>query len=340
MLYHSFAAAGKRNCKRLIGASAAVFLSLLLCSCSALSFSPISQREDPPQGYVVELMPQAGDLSLSAQTQEATVYYRISNEALLAPMLMRFELNIGQTLEEAVIQALIDGPQDSHDMTGVIPNGTQVVSVKEQHGYLEVTLSKEFLDVANDVPSGWEKNPQWAQEVNLRRLLAAYSIINSITDLGLHNAVLILIDVNGDGNGQRVERSSFGLSSSAGEPIEPLCRNTALIQTPESAVSTVIAAINNRQSSTLARFVSFGDQQTTSQLIADTLLTVTFSAGQVSGDTIVRQDGAEAIVTLDCEFSQTGGLTQTIIAAPVRVVREDYIWKVDFDSLCALIDGD
>lgn len=340
MLYDSFTGRTIRKCRKISVLICTVLLLICLTGCSALSFSPISQRKDPPSGYIVEVYPNEEDLSGTQSIHQANVYYRISNENLLAPVLMRFELGIGQTIEAAVIQALIEGPGVIHELSGLIPEGTQLVSVKEQHGYLEVTLSKEFLEVSDDIPAGWEKNPQWVEEVARRRLLATYSIINSITDLGRYNAVLILIDVNDDGNGQRVERSNFGLSSSSGEPIEPLPRDTALIQTPQSVVTSVITAINNKQSSTLARFVDFGELHTTSQLISDSLLSYTFSAGQISGETIVRQDGMQAVVTVDCEFSKAGELTQTVFDAPLCVVRDEYIWKVDYTSLSALLSGE
>ena len=86
------------------------------------------------------------------------------------------------------------------------------MSVKEQSGYLSVTLSEKFL----------EKMSQSIESEEMRRRLAVQSIVNSITSIGNYSRVLILIDESGNGNGERLTYAEAGWEDKGERTIEPL----------------------------------------------------------------------------------------------------------------------
>lgn len=321
--------------------AAVISLALVCCSCTTTPFSPVREREDPADGqYVIDISP--ADKSEAYDSVRETLYFRLGSEDLLAPMMVGLDLAVDQTREEAVITALLNGPSGNHELSGVIPEGTKLVSVKSQHGYLEVTLSSDFFDVPKDAPKDWQSYESWRSEINRARLLATYSIVNSITEMGVYSNVLILIDTNSDGNGQRVDRSLFGIEvDSEAEPIEPLGRDTSLILTPIKAAQIVLDAQKAQDTDTIARYVYFAEGTPSAQTLKETLLSdITISSYDLlsGGGAVTSLDGQSAVITLDYETIVYGSQRQSTIGVPLKMVLDDNIWKVDYESLCAMVD--
>lgn len=333
--------------KRWMKLLAAVLAAVMLTGCSWDSmnftlFSPIQERTaQTVSSYAVEISPAVQ--SDTMKSKQAVLFFRLGETQVLSPMLVSFSLSVDTTLEEAIIDALLSGPAGQHELTSTIPDGTELVSAKERDGYFEVTLSSEFLEVGEDVPDNWQQDAQWVQEVSRRRKLAAYSIVNSITQLGAYSRVLILIDTSGSGNGQRVERSYFGLMPQAGEEdtlIEPLARDASLLMTPNKAAAMVLDALVGQDTDYLARYLCFEDEKAPdAQSISETLFKKQMSSYRLDTEhgAVISPDGINAVISFDYEYLTAQGTRQEETDIPLLLVLEDGIWRASYESLCSML---
>ncbi|MGI5899179.1 MAG: GerMN domain-containing protein [Christensenellales bacterium] len=335
----------KRNKKPRIALTALLLCALivLISGCTSGFLSPVTERQSVfDSDYIVDISPNV--LTDTFETGVKTIYYRINGELLLAPVLVQYSLPVDKSKEEQLIEALISGPPvDKHELMAAIPADTQLVSLQSRDGYLEITLSNEFLSVGEDVPANWESNPVWSKEVMDRRRMATYSIINSITELGEYSRVLILIDVNGDGNGQRVNRSQFGLPSGEEDaPIEPLRRDPTLILSPQRACEKVLDAIITQRIDSVMQFIYFGDEGVPSaQAVAEVLYSPGLSSYDLSayGDAIVRLDGQQAVLSVDFISASYGtGNRSEHYAYPLVARLVDNIWRIEYNSLKEMME--
>lgn len=312
-----------------------------LGGCSSSLFSPLREAADPADTtYVVDIAPVVAGAVY--ESRGSTLYFRLNNEDTLVPVQVECDLEVGQTAEQAVLELLLAGPGGEHELTGVIPAGTRLVGVTHQSGYLQITLSSEFLSVSSDVPEGWENDPGWTAEVYLRRRLAVYSIVNTLTEMGDYSRVLILIDTDGSNNGQRVARSNFGFETDGDELVEPLSRDPSYILTASRAASIVLDALIAQDTDTLLRHLCFDPgSEPTSQAVAEAL----YGAGVASydmggyGDPVISSDGTRAVLCLDFESIAAGRGRQSTTAMPLVAIRTDNVWKVSYSSLCLLAQG-
>jgi hypothetical protein len=321
-----------------VAAMALCAVMIFLSGCTGGFLSPVTERQSVfDSDYIVDISPNV--LTDTFETGVKTIYYRINGELLLAPVLVQYSLPVDKSKEEQLIEALISGPpSDKHELMAAIPPETQLVSLQARDGYLEITLSKEFLSVGGDVPGNWESNPVWAKEVMDRRRMATYSIINSITEMGEYSRVLILIDINGDGNGQRVNRSQFGLPSGEEDaPIEPLRRDATLILNPQRACEKVLDAIITQRIDSAMQFIYFSEEGVPSaQAVAEALYSPGLSSYDLSvyGDAIVRLDGQQAVLSVDfVSTSYATGNRSEHYAFPLVARLVDNIWRIEYNSL-------
>lgn len=108
---------------------------------------------------------------------ELTLYFANSNAQLEK---VTEKKAIGDTpVEKAVVEALIDGPDDE-SFIPVIPQETKVNSVKTEDSVCTVDLSEEFVSKRTGGTS--------------TDMLAVYSIVNSLTELDGTDSVQFLID--------------------------------------------------------------------------------------------------------------------------------------------------
>ena len=152
----------KRRNKRAFFALFAV-LMLFLTGCSGQYYGGIAERTDGLEdAYTEDILPESQNTSYGSKVS-ATLYFRYLSEDLLAGVEQEFTVTAENTIEELVVQALIDGPQDTqYQFNALISPDTELVSVKEQSGYLSVTLSEKFL----------EKMSQSIESEEMRRRLA------------------------------------------------------------------------------------------------------------------------------------------------------------------------
>lgn len=82
-------------------------------------------------------------------------------------------------VEETIINELIKGPT-SKDMIATVPQGTKLLTIKNEDGRVIVNLSKEFIE---NHPGG-----------SAAETLTIYSIVNSLTELKEVESVKFLIE--------------------------------------------------------------------------------------------------------------------------------------------------
>ena len=197
----------------------ALFLCLILSGCQS-GFFGVSERQDtPPEGFSDAILP-SGE-GFSEGYMQATIYFGYIGEDLLMPLSWDFTLTADTTIEQTILEALIEGPaQYGLSTTALINPNTRVISVKQQHGYLAVTLSNEFLEPIDN-----------RALTESERRMAVYSIVNSLTELGTHSRVLLLVDKQQNGTGARLTAEEAGLSGQGA--LEPLQRDLSMILTDE-----------------------------------------------------------------------------------------------------------
>ena len=209
-------------------ALAMCIVMLLLSGCSTNRYyGGIKERSDGlADAYTQDISPRSQGNAYGDEVS-ATLYFRYLSEELLAGVEREFHVTAESTLEEMVVQALIDGPQDaSYQYNALINPDTELIAVKEQSGYLSVTLSGEFAEkMDEDIIADAQ-----------RRRLAVLSIVNSVTSIGNYSRVLILIDDDNNGIGERMTYAEAGWEDMGERTMEPMALDADVILTPENVI--------------------------------------------------------------------------------------------------------
>lgn len=320
----------KRRNKR---ASFALFavLMLFLTGCSGQYYGGIAERTDGLEdAYTEDILPESQNTSYGSKVS-ATLYFRYLSEDLLAGVEQEFTVTAENTIEELVVQALIGGPQDTqYQFNALISPDTELVSVKEQSGYLSVTLSEKFL----------EKMSQSIESEEMRRRLAVQSIVNSITSIGNYSRVLILIDESGNGNGERLTYAEAGWEDKGERTIEPLSLDDSVILTPERVMEIVMRSVVEKDYERLGYYLAERDydgqncpsRSEYTELLSTKPSIVSF---EMANPVITSGNGKHAAALLNLTYIDSGGHTVELNDLPVRMVYQD-VWKVSFSSLNAM----
>lgn len=306
----------------------------LLSGCSSTLFSGVAEREAPSQapGLLLDVPP-AGESTSSGQVG-ATVYFRYKVESLMAPVYVNLTPTAGKSVEQLIVERLIQGPDaEQQDLTKSIHSDTRVLDITQYNDFLAITLSKEFLQP----PAGQREDS--AQ----RRLMAVYSIVNSITEMGIHSRVLIKVDSSGSGtDGERISRQQAGFLTQEDLTIEPLAREIDLVYTPEKTLRLALEAYRQKDWDGLNNMIAARDTDGTqapsraelSEVLGQRMTLLEYTLGE---GTTVWQDGSQATVNVDCTFSNAAGQPQIHTMIPLRLIRGNEIWQVAYSSLEALL---
>lgn len=318
----------KINRKSVRALCALMTLSLALTGCSRQYYGGITERTDGvDNAYTEDILPESQNNAYSQQV-DATLYFRYLSEDLLAGVEQQFNVTAENTLEQLVVQALIDGPQETqYQYNALINPDTRVVSVKEQSGYLSVTLSSEFL----------ERMGQDIDQEATRRRLGVLSIVNAVTAIGNYSRVLILIDENNTGNGERLTYAEAGWEELGERTIEPMERDSSVILSPENVLDTVMSAIVEKNYERLEYYLAAADYDGAARPngtgVAEAFAGKASIVGySLEGPANVSGDGKRAVLMLSITYIDAGGHTAQLTALPIRMLRED-VWKVSFQAL-------
>lgn len=300
---------------------------------------------DPAATLATEEMPLEPE-SASELRQSYTLYFPMTSQYALSGESRLLTVDQPGRIEDALIAALLKGPGTSQgSLRAVINTSTKLVSVTESRDNLYVTFSKEFLDPI--MPTLDESvTTEKRQEIkNTMLRLAAYSVVNTVTELGRYTRVQILIDEDGSGEGKRPTRAEMGFSTAdnpdGSQLLNPLPRNMDTVYSPTTAAASVLTALLEQDWSGLEGLIALSDPQTgqtrgdTATLVAQLTARNASLMSYTVRNCSYASDGQTAIVLADVQLaSKSSGLTDI----PLRFLREDGAWKLTYASLELLLN--
>ena len=277
------------------------------------------------------------------ETREVALYFRAQGEDLLARETRKIYISRDERLEKAIVRAMIDGPSASLlDLSGTFNPSTEVLSVFETGTILNVTLSRAFLSSPTDVPADWYNYASWREEVMTRRRLSLAAVVLAITDATEYTAVQFLAQERTDDlTGKRILRKEifFGETDDSAV-LGPMTREEGLLLTQYNSAQVILESWRAKDYARLYRFTAQGDgkrptQEAFNQELSSmprALIDFTLEPGSVS------EDGQTAVMTVNLTC-QSQGATLEISAYPLHLLRENGLWKIDYQALKRMMEA-
>ena len=293
--------------------------------CSVIRETPQSS-DAQTQEVVVDPQPE----SENSETQLANLYFGYKNKQLLVCETREISVPVNERNEIAVLKALIKGPGNANaDYTKVINAQTKVVDVTENAGYLFVTLSKEFLLPPQDFD-------KVGMGENVRRYLAACSVINTLVEQGGYARIQLLVDRDDSGSGTPLVMSEMGLEGE--DYAEPRGRNGEIILNSRNTLREIMSALEMKDWNRLYGFVAYQDAADSERPSLEefknkfTENTLTVSRGEVL-DKVWQTDPQEDKILITYTIRIGEGEPQNKSNVPVTVIRENDMWKIQYSEL-------
>ena len=296
-----------------------VCCALLLCGC--MTSPPDSLKRSGTEG---QRLISASTEGLAPDQKSVTLYFRYGSTGFLAPEARLVTVQRNESLEKAVVKALLGGPLNAA-LSPLFPSGVEALSAVNQDGTLFLTLNEALLGRYPDEP-GDVSLGAWKTEGPLRRQLCLDSLAATLTEAGLCDRVQVLVE-----RSQASMRLTAGfLNRSADAALLPmLTRNEDTLLTPHNTAQRILQSWREQDWNTLSAYTAnaSGEQSALDAFAAaEKLVDYTLSCGSVSFD------GQTALVTADLTL-QGQGQDTAVPGYPLRLIREDGIWKMDYETL-------
>lgn len=305
---------------------------LLLTSCAPQTVNPLIKNEATavPGLSMQTHAAQAGD---AGETHEnVTLYFRYLDEPMLAMETRTLTVPRDESLEYAIVSALVEGPSAGHsDLRRLLPANTQVESVAAREDTLFVTLNEGFLE--DDVPDHWQDSDTWRSEAPLLRRLIVQSIVASITERFAYTGVQILVHRPNDVQASLRLENAYFLSGAEGLS-DPVTRDESLLLTPGNTATIILTAWQQKDTQRLYLYVSEEGKPSyaaMAEAIANGAVPTSFT---VSGGN-VSEDGSAAALTLKLRMLNAGE-SVAFGALPLHLIRENGVWKITYARLMAM----
>lgn len=268
--------------------------------------------------------------SANKDTSNVRLYYSYKGEQLLAGETRSIDVPVSQKREQAVVEALIAGPSaDRSELTGLFWDGVTLVSVENNADNLFVTLSEEFI--TTDPPTSALEE---YTALN-RKMLAIYSIVDTITEMGTYSRVQINVQRK-DGS-QRIMRSEAGFKGED-KALDPLYWDGDLILTPEKTLAKALDLYSKKNWTELYNYTAYTDVDGTVKPDSEDFSAALGETGSNGLDSFepkgvnVSNDGQTAVVLLNYTIkTRNGDVERTMV--PVIMVNEGELWKVSYSSI-------
>ncbi len=300
----------------------AVLLVLIMAvsGCAAM-------QNNAPEKNTPDINPKAE--SANKDTSMVTLYYSYKGQQLLAGETRSIDVPVSEKLENAVIRALVDGPSaDRNQLVGLFWDGVELVNVKNNNDILFVTLSEEFVSTDPATPVLGEGT------VADRKKLAIYSIVNTITEMGTYSSVQFYVESSGGTMGILKSEAGFGDSE---ERLAPQSWDNQYILTPEKTVEEALDSYNKKDWMELYDYTAYMNPDGTVKPDSDDFTAALGETGN-SLDSYkpvgvnVASDGQSAVVILDYTIkTPNGDIARPKV--PIKLVREEEIWKISYSSV-------
>ncbi len=305
-----------------LAAFALCLLLLLCCGCQSIEES---SEESVFRPQINPYSRDTGD-----EMQSVTLYFPVTGESYLSSYTTTVDVHseAGDTLTEALMRALIKGPEQGVSLDPVFSENLKRVSMHQSNDTLTIVLSKEMLALGENT-----------SDSALKKQLTLYSIVNTMTGEGEISRVQILIDMDGTGHAEAPTRQQMGLpDTDEGRALGPLGFSNAWLLTPAAAAQTVLDAGMEKDAPRMIRMLSSSvlalDEQalenklqTASVLIVDYYVT----------NTMLSADNSQATVYVDITYELLDRTIEQVFNQAITLKRERGTWKVDYLSVESLL---
>lgn len=309
--------------------------AVLLCGCTAAPPEAL-MRQDTPEQPPIDAVPQGQ----ASDPVNAILYFRYGTTGYLAMEERPVSVEPNESPEKALVQALIAGPAATNSsLSPLFPPGTEVLAAVSRGDTLFITFNEALLGRYSDEPG--DTPAAWKAEFALRRALCLDALAATLTEAGLCARVQVLV-YRGTGQDTSMRLQAGFLDRSQDRTLlPPMTRKEQVLLTPHNTVSALMAAWMAQDWSGLyewtAKDISSdrpGEQSAIDAFAsARTLTSYSLSAGSVS------PDGQSAIVGADLSF-QGEGQDTLVTGYPVRLIREEGLWKISFAALLHMMNQD
>lgn len=310
----------------------AVAALLLLAGCAPQSVNPLARNQATAVPGLDTQPFAATAADADAVTVTAQLYFRYLDEPMLAAETRTLTVHKDESVEAAIVQALIEGPSAGHsDLRGLIPADTRLESVAIRETLLFLTFDEGFLK--DDVPATWADSIQWRTDAPALRALTVQSIVASVTETVPYAGVQILVHKQGELQTNLRLDNSYFLGGRTG-PSDPVRRDEAWLLTPQRTGEVLLQAWQQQNVERCAHYLLEQGKPSQAALaetlaLAPALTDFAVSGGSVSGD----GQTATLCVTLR---TQREGQTALSAAYPLQMTRENGVWKLGYAKLDAL----
>lgn len=320
-------------------------LSVLLCAAALLSGCAVS----PPDTL---MRSEHGDTPLisaeapSRKPEEylATLYFRYADTPYLACETRMITCGSDETLEKALVRALLEGPGAlSPALSPLFPEGVSVLSTTTKDDLLFVMFSEELMSRYPD-ESGAMSAAYQLGEARLRRKLAMDALTATLTGAGLCTRVQVLLWRQTQASTTLRLPSGYLTADEDDTPLDPFTRDESVILTAHNTAVAALKAWLSQDWQTLYGFLSTvdsqgqarpGDQTAYADFALGALLTsFTLSPGETS------EDGKSCVLLADLSLRTRDGQDKSLSAQPIHLRRENGLWKMDYTRIIQLMGGE
>lgn len=265
-----------------------------------------------------------------------SLYFRYENSAYVAPEYREIEVKHTESLEKALVNALMSGPLPGNtSFKSPFPAGTEAISVLAEGSRLFVTLSKEFI---NPLPGEESGSPLARGEAILRRQLAIAALVNTLTETGEFSSVQVLVpNQQSSGSSLRLNQRYYLEDSDYIPP--PFSRQEEAILTPGRALEYILGFWGRQDWAGLARLVAMSPEELTAgrQAVDLKQLPLLLSFDVSSGTTGPKGD--YALVLADAQLKLEDGRELGKAAFPMRLLKRNQAWVLSLSSMERLTEA-
>jgi hypothetical protein len=300
-----------------------------------MGFAGCAAGEPSKPANTPEINPKAE--AANKVTSSVTLYYCYRGQNLLAGETRSIDVPVNETLETAVIQALLDGPSaDRDELGGLFWDGVKLVNVSSNEDILFVTLSDQFIST-DPSEAALEEGGTPDQ-----KKLAIYSIVNTIAEMGKYSRVQIEVARGNTETGGRITRGEGGWQDDPDKTLEPLNRKAELILTPENTLIEALKSYYFKDWTGLYNYTAYNNPDGTVKPDLSAFSNALSTQGNVLESynvtsTNVFSDGRTAVVMLDYSVRTKNNELVSQSYIPVLMVRNNDIWELTYTSLVKVL---
>lgn len=306
---------------------AALFLCglMLLSACAPMARDPLAAAMTTPvpgtQSDVQSPVAREG----TGDSFLAVLYFRFMQEELLAQESRKLTVPMDDSLEKALVAAVLQGPSaSSPELRRLFSGQVEVVSTLSQDATLFVTLSESAL-----------------YEPMENRFLQMQSLAATLIENCGYESVQILIDQ------KSAPATSLKLSSAFFEPnadgaAPPLTRQDAYILSPFKTAQVILDAWIGKDYERLYQFIAAQDtrlqnarppyQTALSEIDGGFSLT-----GYNLGPASVSPDGGRAVMNAEMSLLRSAAEQRSLTHYPIILLRENGIWKIRYQDFLSMV---